>query len=200
MVVLQSVDKQRTEPHSHARVECEFKIVVSGPFGAGKTTLISTISDGPVVGTEVATNGAESLLKATTTVGMELGKFTIDDDDAHVTLSLFGTPGQLRFRFMWEILAKGMDAAIVLVDASNRDTWEHARDAIEFFSAVPDSCFLVGANRCVSDADVVALRGALALDDATVVMQCDVSDSLSAKALVVCALGLVLNGEYGADL
>ena len=77
-----------------------FKILVTGPFAAGKTSLIQSVSQTAVVSTDVDTSGEESDVKAHTTVAMDFGTYSLDDDD--VRLLLFGTPGQPRFRFMTE--------------------------------------------------------------------------------------------------
>ena len=77
------------------------KIVMAGPVGAGKTTFIRSLSEIPVVDTdEIAT---EDIGKETTTVAMDFGMLTLDE----IPIFLFGTPGQDRFDFMWEVLCEG---------------------------------------------------------------------------------------------
>ena len=75
-----------------------FKILVTGPFAAGKTSLIQSVSQTKVVSTDVITSGEESDVKPNTTVAMDFGTYGIED--GNVRLLLFGTPGQPRFRFM----------------------------------------------------------------------------------------------------
>lgn len=117
----------------------EFKFVVTGPFGAGKTTFISHISNVPVVGTEVATSGSEAEHKSTTTVGLEYGTFAVDAGDFDIRLLLYGTPGQRRFSFMWDVVSVGADGFLVLVDASRPDTWAEAEVVLRAFLAkAPD--------------------------------------------------------------
>lgn len=78
------------------------KMVITGPFSAGKTEFIRSISEIEVVSTErEITTEAERRQKDATTVAMDFGRITVDDD---LVLYLFGTPGQRRFDFMWEIL------------------------------------------------------------------------------------------------
>jgi uncharacterized protein len=97
------------------------KIVVAGGFGVGKTTLVTTVSEIRPLETEalmtVASEGTDDLAatpqKATTTVAMDFGRLTLDDD---LVLYLFGTPGQQRFWFMWDDLIRGAIGAVVLVD------------------------------------------------------------------------------------
>ncbi len=92
------------------------KMVITGPFSAGKTEFIRTISEIDVVSTErKISSDAEKSQKEATTVAMDFGRITVDDD---LVLYLFGTPGQKRFDFMWEILSEGMLGFIVIVDSS----------------------------------------------------------------------------------
>ena len=95
----------------------EYKLLFTGPMGAGKTTAIQTISDTTLVSTEVANSDSE-VAKATTTVGFDLGQFTLENGDR---LRLFGTPGQARFDFMWRILSRNALGLIMLFDNSRAD-------------------------------------------------------------------------------
>nr|MBA2601828.1 ATP/GTP-binding protein [Actinomycetota bacterium] len=70
------------------------KVVVTGPFSAGKTTLIKTISEVAIVGTERDVTDETKSVKARTTVAMDFGRITFAED---LTLFIFGTPGQRRF-------------------------------------------------------------------------------------------------------
>ncbi|MEO0973941.1 MAG: ATP/GTP-binding protein [Pseudomonadota bacterium] len=101
----------------------EIKIVVGGPMGAGKTTLINALSDIPVVSTEAHNSRRDEADKDTTTVAMDYGRMALDDGQE---VSFFGTPGQDRFSYMWEILSKGALGVVILVDADRED----AEDAL----------------------------------------------------------------------
>ena len=105
------------------------KIVVAGSYGAGKTRFINTASEIETVSTEVdlenPTDG-----KKTTTVAMDYGRITLEDN---TQINLFGTPGQDYLDFMWDILAKGMQGFIFVVDSSNHSALEDARDILSSF-------------------------------------------------------------------
>jgi uncharacterized protein len=95
----------------------EHKILFTGTMGAGKTTAIASVSEVPPVVTDVK-NTDESSAKPMTTVGLDFGMLTLDTGDR---LRLFGTPGQMRFDFLWRILVRGALGLVVLIDNSRPD-------------------------------------------------------------------------------
>src|SRR5580698_1956167 len=123
------------------------KIVVTGPFSAGKTTLIRTISEITVLSTERSITDETRARKTDTTVAMDFGRITIDRE---LVLYLFGTPGQDRFDFMWEILSEGMLGYVVLVDAARPDSLEEAASILTAFRAMAHVPFVIGYNRADS--------------------------------------------------
>jgi len=121
------------------------KMVVTGPFSSGKTEFIRSISEIEVVSTErEVTTDAEKREKDVTTVAMDFGRITVDDD---LVLYLFGTPGQRRFDFMWEILAEGMLGFIVMVDSAKPETFREAKSILETFRAYAPTPYVVAANK-----------------------------------------------------
>ncbi|KRW57525.1 GTP-binding protein [Pseudomonas sp. TTU2014-080ASC] len=95
----------------------EYKILFTGTMGAGKTTAIAAISEIPPVTTDVQNNDP-TLHKEKTTVGLDYGELTLPGGEQ---LRLYGTPGQQRFSFMWQILAKGALGLVILLDHSRPD-------------------------------------------------------------------------------
>lgn len=90
-----------------------YKIIFTGPVGSGKTTAITSISDKPPISTNEAASDMTAIRKAETTVAMDYGILHLDNGDI---LHLYGTPGQQRFDFMWEILAEGGLGLVLLID------------------------------------------------------------------------------------
>src|SRR6195952_1268904 len=128
----------------HRRGGQAVKIVVTGPFAAGKTTLIRTISEITVLSTERGITDTTRKRKAETTVAMDFGRITIDRD---LVLYLFGTPGQDRFDFMWEILGEGMLGYILLLDSSREDSLEESVGVLAAFRKMAKVPFVVALNR-----------------------------------------------------
>ena len=175
------------------------KIVVTGPFNAGKTEFIRSVSEIDVVSTErKISTAAEKTVKEATTVAMDFGRITVDDD---LVLYLFGTPGQKRFDFMWEILSEGMLGFIVMVDSTRPETYREARSILETFRAYAPTPYVVAANKQdVKDAwDIEDMRHALRLDPKVKFLPCVATDRDSVKAVLLELLYSILsemeNGE-----
>jgi small GTP-binding protein len=169
------------------------KMVVTGPFSSGKTSFIGSISEIDVVATERKITGAERSIKEMTTVAMDFGRITIDKD---LVLHLFGTPGQKRFDFMWEILSEGMLGFVVLVDSTRPETFREARTILDTFRSYSNTPYIVAANKqdgedAWSPED---LKIAMGLDADVRVVPCIARDRASVKQVLLDLLYLVL--EY----
>jgi signal recognition particle receptor subunit beta len=129
--------------------EQELKIVFAGPMGAGKTTAIRAISDIPPVSTEVDNSDRASCDKESTTVALDYGQLLLEDGTA---VRLYGTPGQGRFSFMWEILCKGAMGVVLLIDGSSATALSDLRSYAEDFHRLnPSQPLVIGVGRAASD-------------------------------------------------
>lgn len=178
------------------------KIVVTGPFAAGKTTLIRTISDITVLSTERDVSDETSERKAETTVAMDYGRITVDRE---LVLYLFGTPGQERFEFMWEILGEGMIGFILLIDGTDDESMTDAATILASFrTSAPGVPFVVALNRLdsVPEATDAKVRKQLTLDARTAVVACSALDRDSVREVVLALFYEVLraiDADEGAD-
>ena len=169
------------------------KMVVTGPFNAGKTEFIQSVSEIDVVSTErKISNASERAVKESTTVAMDFGRITVNDD---LVLYLFGTPGQKRFDFMCEILSEGMLGFIVMVDSTRPETFREARSILETFRAYAPTPYVVAANKQDrEDAwELEDMRHALRLDGKMKLLPCVATDKTTIKKVLVELLYNVLS-------
>ncbi len=123
----------------------EHKIVFTGPVGAGKTTAIAAISDIPVVRTESMASDHVAERKATTTVAMDYGVLNLTGGEK---VHLYGTPGQQRFSFMWDIVAVGALGVVVLIDNAAEDPLADLELYLDAFAPlVKQRAVVVGVSR-----------------------------------------------------
>lgn len=175
------------------------KMVVTGPFSSGKTEFIQSVSEIDVVATERKISSEAEKIKETTTVAMDFGRITIDDE---LVLYLFGTPGQKRFDFMWEILSEGMLGFVVMVDSSRPETFREARRILETFRAYAPTPYIVTANKQdLPDAWTVEdMRIALRLAPEIKLLPCVATDKETVKAALLELLYSILEkmdaGEF----
>ncbi len=160
------------------------KIVVTGPFSSGKTEFIQSISEIDVVSTDRKITRESERIKQQTTVAMDFGRITIDDE---LILYLFGTPGQKRFDFMWEILSEGMLGFIVLVDSTRPETFREARRILDTFRSYSPVPYIVAANKQdLEDAwPAEDLRIVLRVESSVKVVPCVAKDKESVKQVLL---------------
>jgi uncharacterized protein len=177
------------------------KILIAGGFGAGKTTLVSAISEVRPLLTEeplsTASVGRDSLAglpdKKTTTVALDFGRITISES---LVLYLFGVPGQERFWFMWDELAYGALGAVVLGDVRRLDD---CFPSVNYFET-RELPFIVAVN-CFDDApryDLAEIRLALDLDDDVPLMLTDARDQSSVKETLIRLVESIAAGGTSA--
>jgi small GTP-binding protein len=173
------------------------KIVVTGPFNAGKTEFIRSISEIDVVSTERKITSETEMVKESTTVAMDFGRITVDDQ---LVLYLFGTPGQKRFDFMWEILSEGMLGFVVMVDSTRPETFREARSILETFHAYAPTPYVLAANKQDhKDAwEPDDMRLALRLDPKIKILPCVARSKEKVKTILLELLyGILAEMEEG---
>ncbi len=164
-----------------------FKILVTGPFAAGKTSLIQSISQSPVVTTEVETTGDEAEVKALTTVAMDFGTFALDgleEGEETINLLMFGTPGQDRFRFMTEILKADVDVVTFVINAEAPDSFAEGREMLALVMNGLEAPIVIAVNRCE---DVERARGVadeLGAHPSVQVIPCQLVDPASGREVI----------------
>ncbi len=169
------------------------KILITGPFNAGKTTFIKTISEISVVSTERDITDHTKSLKPETTVAMDFGKITIDEK---LALYLFGTPGQERFDFMWETLSEGMLGYILMIDVSRKESIKEAKTILEFFKKLSDVPYIIALNKKdMADGSIneEILRKKLTVEQKIPVVECNSFEKENVKDALLCLLYLILD-------
>jgi signal recognition particle receptor subunit beta len=179
------------------RTEHVFKLLVTGPFAAGKTSLIQAISQTPVVDTDVATSGIEAGVKDQTTVAMDFGTYLIDEGD--VRLLMFGTPGQRRFWFMTDVLKGDVDAVIYVVDASDLESHAEAGAAMRALLSDLRVPLVVAVNRTDDRDDACMLARELGSLASESVVPCQLIHQESGREVVIEALLAVLDRIERSD-
>ena len=164
-------------------MERTLKIVVTGPFSAGKTEFIKAVSDIEVITTERKLTRDAVPGKEETTVALDFGQTKLKG----MTIQLFGTPGQPRFDFMWEILAKEMDGFVVMVDSTDPETFGTAKKLIEMFRGFENVPYIIAANKQDLDGAISPqeVRTALGLESKVKVAQCIATDALVIKQILL---------------
>lgn len=148
----------------------DYKVLLVGSSGSGKTTAISTISEIDVVNTDVHNTDCENLNKEMTTVGLDYGEITFPQLQGG-KLRLYGAPGQQRFSFIWQTLATGAAGIVLLADNSRPDPLAELKYYLECFSTL------------LSETNKPVLLG---------IVKTDISASPDKKRISSCSKRLVL--------
>lgn len=123
----------------------DHKIIFTGPVGAGKTTAIESISDIEMVRTDARATDMTTRRKPATTVAMDYGLIRLGRNEV---VHLYGTPGQDRFDFMWEILQEGALGLVILVDNARPDPLGDLHRFLDAYAAfIASSAVAVGITR-----------------------------------------------------
>lgn len=176
-----------SERSDGSRIPVALKILIAGGFGAGKTTMVSSVSEIRPLQTEEVLSGGDraddtALVegKTTTTVTMDFGRITITEG---LLLYLFGTPGQDRFWFLWDELSQGALGAVVLADTRRL---AECFPSIDYFEQ-RGTPFVVAVNCFERDPRFTpeAVSNALDLDPGVPVVLCDARDAASARNVLI---------------
>jgi len=188
-------------PNSLAAPPTVSKLLIAGGFGVGKTTLVSSISEVRPLRTDedlsevgVGVDDTTSVeLKRTTTVAMDFGRITFPSG---AVLYLFGTPGQERFWFMWDELAFGALAAVVLADTRRLPD---CFSSIDYFER-RDTPFVVAANHFDGSPvyDPADIRAALDVDRDVPVLMCDARERESVREVLIASVAHALSRQRAA--
>ena len=159
------------------------KVIVTGPFNAGKTAFIRTASDIEILTTERRiTEPDVAEVKPETTVAMDYGQKRVGDTMLH----LYGTPGQNRFDFMANILAREMDAFVLLIDGADRASLIDAMQNIRLFRKYSKVPYVVAVNEkpAVSTLSPEEVANLLKLSESVPVMSCVATDAASVESVL----------------
>ncbi len=168
------------------------KMVITGAYNSGKTKFIQMISEIDAVNTEKNVTRSIDKIKKQTTVAMDFGRISVDKD---LVLYLFGTPGQKRFDFMWEILSEGMLGFIIMVDSTRPETFRETRMILETFRSFSQTPFVVAANKQdLPDAwDPEDLRIALRIEPNIKIVGCSTFNKPDVKEVLLQLLETILD-------
>ncbi len=166
------------------------KVIVTGAFNAGKTEFVRQASEIEIVTTERRITDPQTAgVKEETTVAMDYGQARINK----VLVHLYGTPGQSRFEFMWDILSREMDAFVLLVDSTDQASFMDAIQLIRLLRKKGKTPYLVAANKQDLPAALPPdeIKQLLGLTDSVPVVPCVAPDVKSVQAVLRAVLEIL---------
>lgn len=117
------------------------RLIVTGSVGAGKTSFIRAISEIDVVNTDKISTDEIATWKEATTISLDFGRLSLAPNQA---VHLYGTPGQLRFDFMWDILIQKAHAYIFLINACRPQDFPYSQQILDFMNQKVQIPYLIG--------------------------------------------------------
>jgi len=101
------------------------KLLVTGPYNAGKTAFVHAISQ------DAVSVDRQAYELFPTTVGLDIGHV----DYKGFSADIFGTPGQERFDLLLEPLAREAIGAFIVIDSTQPNTFTRAKEMIDMCRA-----------------------------------------------------------------
>jgi signal recognition particle receptor subunit beta len=176
------------------------RLVVAGTPGSGKSTFVRTISEIEGIETERTATDATSLLKKKTTVAFDYGRYTFGSS---MEVQIYGTPGQSRFNFMWDLLIKNAHSYILLVAAHRPNDFHYARQIISFMNQRVKIPMIIGLTHtdcsevCPTE-EIMTKLGYLNQSNRPSVMNVNPNERGSIIEALMASMILVVN-RYGND-
>jgi uncharacterized protein len=190
-----------SEPAGDPTAPLAVKLLIAGGFGVGKTTMVRAVTEIKSLHTEEAITEQSAPTdhlagvpdKQTTTVALDFGRITIDDE---IVLYLFGTPGQERFYFMWDELSYGATGVVILADTRRL---ADCFTAVDYFELRQTPFILAvnafdGAPRFHPE----SVRVALDLDPHIPIVICDARDRMSCRDVLLALIAHIRRLQEGA--
>jgi hypothetical protein len=174
------------------------RLVVAGTVGAGKSTFVRTLSEIEVVDTERPATDETLLLKPETTVALDFGRLVLSPN---MDLQIYGTPGQARFDFMWDLLIQNANNYILLVAAHRPNNFQDTREIISFMNQRVQIPMVVGITHtdCPGALPTEEIMTALGYDmhqkNRPPIVKVNPTERSSVLEALVVSMALLLEGE-----
>lgn len=159
----------------------QIKIVIAGSYGAGKTQFVNSASEIETVSTEVDLADTSGI-KKTTTVAMDYGRLTFADTAQQ--LNIFGTPGQDYMDFMWDVLSRGMQGLIFLVDSSDPHSLEESKAILSRFDKTVPLVIAANKQDHPSTISIDLIRSSLQLEEHVEIIPCNATKKDNVVAIL----------------